>query len=241
MFKQTNRLAPGVSNPVARFDVGGDRMQMLTLSSSGRTYFGGEAPPTLTADAAYHDKPTPVVVLRQEGEAWKRPFVAVFEPYAQDEGHSVDAITSLSLEDPGLFTALEVRNNKRAGGSRQMVFQSVDPMISRSGKDWTFTGAFGVVSLLGDSCQYMYLGAGRSIGYGDLSLRMEGGSGSAHVEQREGALLISSDQPVVLTLKNRTLSTIHAEGAGVQLKVQVDVSSVEISIPAVRGLVLRME
>ena len=46
---------------------------------------------------------------------------------------------------------------------------------------------------------------------------------------------------MVLTLKNRTLSTIHAEGGGVQLKVQVDVSSVEISIPAVRGLVLRME
>jgi hypothetical protein len=241
MFQQTSRLAPGVSNPVARFDVGGDRMQMLTLSAPGRTYFGGEAPPTLTADAAYHDKPTPVVVLRQNGEAWKRPFVAVFEPYAQDEGHSVDAITSISSEDPGVFTALEVQNNKRVGGSRQLIFQSVDPQIARSGKDWTFTGAFGVVSLLGDSCQYLYLGAGRSIGYGDISLRMEGASGSAHLEQRDGALLLSADQPVVLTLKNRTLSTIRAEGASAQLKVQVDVSAVEISIPAVRGLVLRIE
>jgi hypothetical protein len=122
-----------------------------------------------------------------------------------------------------------------------MIFQSVDTQFTRSGKDWTFTGAFGVVSLQGDSCQYMYLGAGRSIGYGDLALRMEGASGSAHLEQRDGALLISSDQSVVLTLKNRTLSTIRAEGGSVQLKVQVDVSAVEISIPAVRGLILRME
>jgi hypothetical protein len=70
---------------------------------------------------------------------------------------------------------------------------------------------------------------------------MEGASGSAHLEQRDGALLLSADQPVVLTLKNRTLSTIRAEGASAQLKVQVDVSAVEISIPAVRGLVLRIE
>jgi hypothetical protein len=241
MFSNTVRLASGAKDPVAVFTTGNDRMQLLTLTAPGRTAFSGEAPPTLTADGEYHDKPTPVIVLRQEGEAWKHPFVGVFEPFAGDGGHSVASIRSLDDRDPGAFTALEVRNNARAGSGRQLIFQSTDAAQERRGEDWHFSGAFGVVSLSGGSWQHVYLGAGRSIGYADISLQMQGGSGSAHVERRGSAYLVNTDREVVMTLKHRSFSKIGKEGANVELKMNVDVDALHITIPAVRGLVLHLD
>jgi hypothetical protein len=241
MFSNTVRPVGDVRNPVVDFNVGDERMQLLTLSGPDRVGYSGEAPPTNTADAAYHDLPTPVVVLRQQGEAWKRPFVGVFEPYEAVAGHSVRSISSLSDQDPGRFTALEVRNNEKAGGPRQLIFQSIDAQSVQSAGDWQFSGSFGVVSLTGNDWQYLYLGNGHSIGYAGVSIKMADSTGSAYVEQRGGSYLVNTDRELVMTLKHRSFSKIGKEGATVDLKIAVDVDAIQITIPPVRGLVLQLD
>jgi hypothetical protein len=44
-----------------------------------------------------------------------------------------------------------------------------------------------------------------------------------------------------MTLKHRSFSKIRKEGANVELKMNVDVDALHITIPAVRGLVLHVE
>jgi hypothetical protein len=70
---------------------------------------------------------------------------------------------------------------------------------------------------------------------------MQDGSGSAHVERRGSAYLVNTDREVVMTLKHRSFSKIGKEGANVELKMNVDVDALHITIPAVRGLVLHLD
>ena len=48
-----------------------------------REYTKALAPPTREAKNGYVDKKTQVLVIRQKGEAWNRPFIGVFEPSTQ--------------------------------------------------------------------------------------------------------------------------------------------------------------
>ncbi len=43
----------------------------------------------------YWQRPTPTLVVRQSGEAWERPFVAVYEPYLLTDGAKVRSVKAL--------------------------------------------------------------------------------------------------------------------------------------------------
>jgi hypothetical protein len=59
-------------------------MQVLFAGESGREFYSGKGPKSGTADIPYRTMPTPTLVARQQGEAWKRPFILVYEPYIRD-------------------------------------------------------------------------------------------------------------------------------------------------------------
>ena len=57
--------------------------------------------------------PLPTVIVRQEGEAWDRPFVAVFEPYYKEDGSALRSIRPLEPDTPaGDFVGLAVRTRE---------------------------------------------------------------------------------------------------------------------------------
>ena len=54
--------------------------------------------------AAFSDMPMPTVIVRQNGDAWRRPFIAIYEPYLESDGPMIQSIRSAKVEgdDPAL-------------------------------------------------------------------------------------------------------------------------------------------
>ncbi|MDR1939039.1 MAG: six-hairpin glycosidase, partial [Tannerellaceae bacterium] len=72
-------------------------VNMWMKGYQGRTIFTAEAPKSNAfVKGSVPDellgKPLPTLVVRQKGEAWNRPFAAVYHPYASREGSSVRSV-----------------------------------------------------------------------------------------------------------------------------------------------------
>ncbi len=95
-FEKEMATAPTTKSVKIRFDINYDKryMHMFVPSGIERTYTKALAPPTREAKNGYAYKTTKVLAIRQEGEAWERPFIAVLEPSLDKEG-SVTSITAL--------------------------------------------------------------------------------------------------------------------------------------------------
>ncbi|HEX7754194.1 MAG TPA: hypothetical protein VF421_02525 [Niabella sp.] len=170
-----NTLSSGTAeNTTALFRLGRNGqdkyMQVLFAGQEGRTFYAGQGPPSNTAQPVYRSSPTPTIVCRQQGEAWTRPFVAVYEPFEGSNGYSVDRVETESMPGDKNFTALSIYNRN---GRRQLVLQSTDYNTPRQAGVWKFEGAFGVIGVVNSQPQYLYLGYGRSIAYGNYSIKMK--------------------------------------------------------------------
>ncbi|MGZ5135886.1 MAG: heparinase II/III domain-containing protein, partial [Flavitalea sp.] len=90
-YKSTGKLNHGV---VALFGLKENKddkfMQLLFAGESGREFYSGNAPRSGTADTPYRTMKTPAIICRQEGEAWNRPFIALFEPFSGKNNHTVE-------------------------------------------------------------------------------------------------------------------------------------------------------
>jgi hypothetical protein len=70
------------------------------LGEEDRSVFSVMAPANRGArhyvDEKYWDRLQPTMVVRQDGEAWDRPFVAVYEPSFQSDGVKIQSVKSLA-------------------------------------------------------------------------------------------------------------------------------------------------
>lgn len=173
-------------------------MQVLFAGERDREFYVGKAPPSGTADIPYRTLPTPTLVCRQEGEAWKRPFIAVYEPFSGVGNFSVDRIENEDRSDPGTFTAVNVFGKD---GSRQIILQSVHTEGVHKKGDWTFKGAFGVVNLINSQLNYLYLGEGGHLSYQHYSVEAKTPAGSAHVLIHSGGLKVSCTGEITISIR----------------------------------------
>lgn len=80
-----------------RFDVDyGERfMHMFVPGGVEREFTTAVGPPTREAINGYDEKPTQILAIRKLGEAWRQPFIAIFEPSTQPIS-SVDQVYPLA-------------------------------------------------------------------------------------------------------------------------------------------------
>ena len=73
---------------------------MPPVQNAERLIFAVEAPPSHTGrdsmPARINEMPMPTLIVRQKGEAWKRPFVAVYEPVEGDRESGVKSVRYLN-------------------------------------------------------------------------------------------------------------------------------------------------
>ena len=77
-------------------------MDVWVLGGEGRQIFTVEAPANRAArnyvEEIYWNRPTPTLVVRQKGEAWDRPFVAVYEPFLSSDGARVESVEAIGAD-----------------------------------------------------------------------------------------------------------------------------------------------
>jgi hypothetical protein len=185
-----------------------------------------------STDIPYRTMPTPTLVARQEGEAWKRPFIAVYEPYIGDNNYTVEKIENIDQSAPGDFSAVKVFSKD---GTQQIILQSVKAEESYEKDNWKFTGSFGVINIDKNELKYLYLGEGKEISCGKFAIVSNRPVGSANVIINGNTLTVTCNQETTITINGSTAKTLTLTEAGknTQLHVLKTKDGISFTIPAV--------
>ena len=147
-------------------------MNVFMPSGVNREYSSAVAPPTYEAESIYYKKNTPVMTIRQYGEAWDRPFICAFEP----------SITT----SPTIKSIEQLMNGTKVVGAKIISIVNgitiTDRVISQEAANQTyinstesisFTGRFGIVRTSvqnGKTKVSLYIGDGSSLQFNDSVL-----------------------------------------------------------------------
>ncbi|AJR04987.1 hypothetical protein AW14_13655 [Siansivirga zeaxanthinifaciens CC-SAMT-1] len=193
-FEQVNTSAPTTTSVKATIPMtkqGVRYMHMLMPGGESREYTACKGPATIEAQMGYDGIKTPIVTVRQPGEAWDRPFISVFEPSRNASG-TVQSVENLytgakivgakvtSLVNGVIMTDYIISNENNGE-----TYTSTNPNIS-------FTGRFAIIRITPTTIS-QYIGQGQQLTY--LGQTLYGDTdGKAYLEYANGP------QPFAVTL-----------------------------------------
>jgi hypothetical protein len=184
--------------------------------------------------------PTPTLVSRQDGEAWKRPFIAVYEPFSGDNNYSVEKIAIEDRSASGDFVAVNVYNKDK---SRQIVLQSIDSNKVYKIGNWQFKGNFGVINLVNNQLKYLYLGDGNAISFQKYSLEIKSRHGAANLTfNNDNALEISCNQETTISIRGSTAKSIAIVTADKKTFIPISKTgdSISFKVPATTKSIIQI-
>jgi hypothetical protein len=178
-------------------------MNMWMKGSAGREIFTVRSPKSTAIDRGMVPKeiaelPLPTIVARQYGEAWTKPFVAVFEPSSATQLASIASITSFEpAKAPADFAGIIVTGKS---GSKQTIFSTAARDATVTYKDYDFRGTYAVISEYSHELQYLFLGNGRTLSKGGISITTSADSASAVLCKQNNAWYVTGSKPFTVTL-----------------------------------------
>jgi len=138
------------------------------------------------------NNPIPTLVVRQNGEAWNRPFVAIYEPAWNNETN----IQSVDYFGKNEFVGIHVTNKS---GKEDFIFSNITADIKLSEKQFSVTGTYGIVSKKADDFT-LFLGNGKNISNGNYTLDLGNEVASSVLKSENGTMYFSADIASVLTV-----------------------------------------
>jgi hypothetical protein len=138
-------------------------MQLHIPSFKNRTYTKVKAPVTFESPEPYNKKPTPTLVVRNKGKAWKNPFVVVYEPYNEKEKPSIQSVTK--IEQDGIYKGLIIESNTPTDSLFQYVITQSKNQVFQN-NDIYFIGSYAIITLNKDKkLKNIYIGEGEKLIY----------------------------------------------------------------------------
>jgi hypothetical protein len=183
-------------------------MNMWMKGYPGREVFSVKAPPSRSwrrneiIPDSIANMPLPTVVVRQSGEAWDKPFAAIYEPSTGIAGSTISQITSFNATGAdSTFLGLLVQNKN---GLNDYIMTSAGNGTATY-QDMKFKGLYSVIRLNGQKLSYLFLGNGYKLQNGDYGLQADQPS-SAALSFIQDQLYFTANQKVTLTLPDNYAS-----------------------------------
>jgi hypothetical protein len=214
-------------------------MQLLVPAAANRSYYQAKSLKAKTASGQYSGIKLPVFTMVDHKQSMSDPFIAVFEPYRNAEGYTVQRIEAEKRGDGSNFTCFTVYNRN---GSRQMILQSIQAARENTVENATFSGHFGVLDYNGKTLRSVYLGEGHELTSDGYSLIVSGEKGSASITAANGSWSVSCNQitKIVLPVKTKKLYLNH-EGRKLTLPLTKTKKGVSFVIPRVNNATISMK
>ena len=203
-FEQT-KSTPATLQPIkVRFDLNTTNRYMHMLLPGGvrREYTKAVGPGTYEALNGYEDKKTQIIAIRQDGEAWNKPYVSIFEPSKNANG-SVQSVENLTTGSKivgakvvsvvgGKTITDYIISNENASDT----YTSTNPAI-------TFKGRFAVVRVE-DTQTTLYIGEGTSLVYESNTLTADA--------KKRGLKVISGNQAPTVAITSPADNAVYEVG-----------------------------
>ncbi|MDB5327243.1 MAG: hypothetical protein JWM57_2812, partial [Phycisphaerales bacterium] len=190
-YLSNERSGPLASDLRAQFDMKVPNgptasMAMWMPASPGRKLFAVDAPKNNAIRegiaAPLREIPMPTLMVRQKGQAWDTPFVAVYEPFTGEDGAAVRAVHSATTDAASTgFVVTTVEGS----GPRVLLMQDAGER-DHTVDGLTFRGTFAAVFGSSGSETECYLGDGRSLAAGEVSLKSATDASIAADARRDG-------------------------------------------------------
>ncbi len=154
-------------------------MFMLMPGAQDREYTKALAPPTLETAAAYANKKTNVIVVRQNGEAWNRPFISVLEP----SGVATSSVTNVeNIIDNNVIIGTKVTSLVNGQSITDYIISQPDANLIYTNSalnNFSFIGRFGILRVATKGTDVdvnMYIGEGTTMVYDGRTLNSSAGN-----------------------------------------------------------------
>ncbi len=185
-------------------------MDVWMRGDEQRTIFSVKTPRPLNGYLDMYDKNidtlrVPAMIVRQSGEAWSRPFVAIYEPYKTEERRTIGSVV---YHDIDASDAVAIEVNSQNGGS-EMILNSTTNEQYVSVSDIGFKGTYGVVSTQNNELKYLFLGDGTQISKGEYGVyTSDTNNSSILVEWGQGELIIEAHSSFKLEMPKKSEQTL---------------------------------
>ncbi len=159
----TAKISKGPNHNMTLWMPGGLKRRVFAVDAPAN-HAGRDALP-----AEFAEMPMPTVLVRQQGDAWQRPFIAVYEPYLSADGPTITSVRGAKVEgEDSSLAACVVEGRSKDGGKdtalKVLLAQDDKPADSHSFEGYNFQGSFGVVKLQDGAVSELYLGNGQNFG-----------------------------------------------------------------------------
>ncbi len=176
-FEKTKTTAPTDEAVKVRFDIEYDNrsMHMFIPSGVAREYTKALAPASRDVRNGYNKKKTQVIAIRQKGEAWEKPYLAIFEPSIGDDS-SVKSVEHLYTGDAIVGTKVTSEVGSVAVIDYIICHDDPSKEFRLPSIDLYFKGRFAVVRSITKNNQTeieLYIGAGEKLTFGNKSILSE--------------------------------------------------------------------
>ena len=232
-------------NLIARFLVKDEHandlyLQVLISGDEGRSYYRAKSLKTKTSGRVYAGKSLPLFTIHTDQEAKTKPFIAVFEPYRGVNGNSVERISVEKRTDSGNFTALTIFDKD---GSRQEIFQSVDPEKKYTTDTGSIHGYFGIAGFKKGKLNTLYLGKGVAISNNGYSLKskMPNGSASLTVDGKSFNISCNQETEIILPIPGIKKAWLQKGSDRNTLNITPVGKGIALTVPSVENGVLVLE
>lgn len=185
---ESKKSTEGITDAVkACFKLTSTCMNMWMPGGENREYTTALGPETrdIANDASYYaykylTMKTPIVVIRQNSEAWKKPFVVVFEP-SQGTSSSIKSVDNLYDGDKIVGAKVVSVVADKTITDYIICNDNSDSTVNIGTENIEFKGRYGVVRVDQDGHGELYIGDGDYLIYKNSSLTASGGKGTVKI------------------------------------------------------------
>jgi hypothetical protein len=172
------------------------RMNLWMAGSPDRVIFAVKAPASRAIGDMMPSEiaslPMPTLVVRQHGEAWTHPFVAIFEPTDREHPSAIASIKRfVPAGAPSDFVGLDVSN---VDGSHQHIFSAVESSREVSDDGIDFQGSYAVCGE-SNSDRYLFLGNGWQLARDGIALEFADDQASAELQYGSPSWHLTTSEP----------------------------------------------
>ena len=194
-------------------DKGGDdiSMNLWMKGEPEREVFTALAPMTEGLSRTPHmpynikEQPTLTFVARQHGEAWNRPFVAVYEPSTRKEPSAIQSVSYFDAEEPGLkdFAGICVESKN---GRTDHIFSLTDSSQTATYQGMKVKADYAVISNEYAGNRTLFIGNGTQLIASGISIQT---SEAANVllEKKQGKWYILSSAPCKIVIDGKAMQS----------------------------------
>jgi hypothetical protein len=145
----------------------------------------------------YH-KSLPTLVVRQDGEARTKPFVAIIDAFNQSEGQSVQEVQYFYPEkgNPG-FVGVHVQSKNER---HEFIYNDENPNAENTFKSGSFKGSFGCYTIVGKEFKSILLDKGTLFDAGYFIIEIPERPGTVFIKSIKNGFEIDAKQSFKFTL-----------------------------------------